>query len=95
MLQQNKRIVRTELCTASAKNKKWFRVPSSRKSNPIEFDNLMQSLGIPPEIAQNECIRFHGPALADYMGSVEHIPDAFQEREISCEQLRLSFRKKS
>src|SRR5688572_29724536 len=36
--------VSTELCTATAKRKVWYKIPSTRRSNPVEFDNLMESI---------------------------------------------------
>lgn len=79
--------------SAKRRGKTYYRIPASRKDGrEEEFDKLMQSMGIPAEVYENELVRPHGPGIAEYAAK-GGLQNYFEGKELSGTELLLSFSK--
>lgn len=91
MTAEETKLVRGELCSASVKSKTWYRVPTKRRDDPLRYDSIMASLGVPLSVAQAECVRFHGPGLADYLSTAPELPNGIESKDLTQVELSLRF----
>jgi hypothetical protein len=60
-------VVKTEYCTGSLNPKTHPKIPSKRRYNPEQFDELMKRLNIPEELIEKEVVRPNWSAIQDYI----------------------------
>lgn len=59
--------ISTPYCTAKTKVEMFANVPHKREKDPEKFDRLMQGLGVPLQVSQQEGVRFHWPGFKDLL----------------------------
>lgn len=59
--------VSTPYCTAKTKVEVFANLPHKREKDPEKFDKIMNSLGVPLQVAQQEGVRFHWPGFKEIL----------------------------
>jgi hypothetical protein len=92
MARENIGIIRTEEFSATCHNKVYYKCPSTRKSNPQWFDQVLIGLGIPKAVAEKELVRLHGPAFAEYCAVADPLPLGIKTDTLAGVEFRLKYK---
>lgn len=92
MMMSNTRQVQTQRVTATLRSKVWHRLVSTK--DKVKYAETLKSMGIPDEVANNELVRLHAPAMAEYYHakSGRELPANITNKDISSVQLVLTMR---